>query len=84
VQEDVWEKHVQLVQELLVQHPNLLINCALENTPEDAEDFIAEEKEELEEKKDVKEEEKKEKKEEKKEEKDVKENTKLLLLPAKK
>jgi len=45
VQEDVWEKHAELVQELLVQHPNLLINCALENTQEDVEDFTTEEKE---------------------------------------
>jgi len=83
VQEDVWEKHVQFVQKLLVKHPNLLINYALENTPEDAEDFTVEEKEESEEKKrekeDVKEEKKDVKKDVKKEKKNVKENTKLSL-----
>jgi len=82
VQEDVWEKHVPLVQKPLVQHLNLLTNCASANIPEDVEDFIAEEKEESEKKKekkeDVKEKKKEKKKEEKKEKKNVKENTKLL------
>jgi len=84
VQEDVWEKHAELVQEPLVQQRKLKEQNwknAEELAEEVAEDFTAEDTEEKEEKEDVK----KDVKKEKKEEKDVKENKKLLLLlPAKK